>query len=85
MQVWVHWQEQKAIILWQGGEDEETQIASMALARKELVLGRDTVKSEEEINGSSYLITESAWYDIANDCARKGQPFTISPFSINNA
>ena len=32
MQVWVHWQEQKAIILWQGGEDEETQIASMALA-----------------------------------------------------
>ncbi|WP_133251259.1 hypothetical protein [Pokkaliibacter plantistimulans] len=84
MQVWVHWQEQKEIILWQGGDDEETQIASMALARKELVLGRDTVKSEEEINGSSYLITESAWHDIVNDCAKNGRQFTIDPFVSNN-
>ncbi|MFP8966755.1 hypothetical protein ACKC9G_09285 [Pokkaliibacter sp. CJK22405] len=84
MQVWVHWQEQLEIILWQGGDDEETQVDSMALARKELVLGRDTVKSEDDINGSTYLITEAAWHGIVDDCEKNGEKYTIPPFSPEN-
>ena len=41
-------------------------------------LGRDTVNSEDEINGSDYLITRSQWHGWVNQCLTKGKLYTIS-------
>jgi hypothetical protein len=40
-------------------------------------LGRDTVKTEDEINGSDYLITDSDWHHWVNQCTRKGKRYVV--------
>lgn len=43
-----------------------------------LKLGRDTVKSYKDLNGSTYLITEDNWHDWVRQCMAKGKRYTVS-------
>jgi hypothetical protein len=40
-------------------------------------LGRDTVGTPDEINGSDYLITAQQWHDWVNQCVSKGKLYVV--------
>lgn len=78
--VWVHWQEEKMLKLWDGSLDPYWRAIGLTTSRRTLRLGKDTVKTEDDIGGSTYLITEQAWHDLANDCGTYGEKYIIYPF-----
>jgi len=78
--VWVHWLEEQTLMLWDGSLSADWRAAGLTTARRSLRLGRDTVKTEYDIGGSTYLITEQTWHKRANDCATFGEKYTIHPF-----
>jgi hypothetical protein len=78
--VWVHWIEEKSLLLWRSGNSEEQREKGLIMARQNLKLGRDTVATPDDINGSTYLETHAWWHAVADDCAAHGQKFTIKPF-----
>lgn len=82
MNVWVHWQEEKRLIMWDGSLYEDTRERGLLTARRDLELGKDTVETENDINGSSYLVTKRWWHAVANDCTAHGEKFTIKPFKV---
>jgi hypothetical protein len=78
--VWVHWIEEKTLLLWRDGNSEESRVKGLTMAYRNLKLGRDTVATQNEIGGSNYLTTHAWWHAVADDCAAHGQKFTIKPF-----
>jgi hypothetical protein len=57
-------------------------LAGLAMARHSLMLGRDTVATENDIKGSTYLVTVDWWISIADDCRKHGEQYEIEPFAI---
>ncbi|WP_029043046.1 hypothetical protein [Cupriavidus sp. WS] len=84
LQVWVNWKEEKTNILWDGSEYRDMREAGLTTARRNLKLGRDTVETVDDINGSTYLVTHARWHSIADDCAAHGEKYVIKPFSIRH-
>jgi hypothetical protein len=78
--VWVHWREESRLILWEGGQSQSWRDDSLAMGRRDLKLGKDTVESEKDLNGSTYLTTNKWWHAVADDCAAHGEKFTVPPF-----
>src|SRR5215469_11187896 len=83
MNVWVLWKEEATLILWDGDRYADTRQTSLNRARRNLELGKDTVKTRNEINGSTYLETEQWWHAIADDCMAHGEKYTIKPFKVS--
>ncbi|MFC5473067.1 hypothetical protein [Paraherbaspirillum soli] len=81
--VWVHWKEERALILWGGSIYPDSRDRGLMTARRNLVLGKDTVETEDELNGSTYIETRAWWEGVAKDCDAHGEKFTVKPFSIN--
>jgi hypothetical protein len=77
--VWVHWKEAKRLILWDGSSDPERRADGLINSRRDLELGRDTVKTANEIKGSSYLVTDRWWKPVTDDCEVHGEKYTIEP------
>ena len=63
---WVLWRQGRQIILWEGGD------AGLEMSRRKLDLRTDVVKSESEINGSTYLVTKAWVDDLSASCDRSG-------------
>ncbi|WP_254699758.1 hypothetical protein [Trinickia violacea] len=78
--VWVLWKEEEELLLWDGALDPESRADSFNGVHRALKLGRDTVKTENEINGSTYLETEQWWHAVAGDCMKHGEKYVIKPF-----
>ncbi len=78
--IWVHWREEKSLLLWRSGNSEEQREKGLMMARRDLKLGKDTVATPDDINGSTYLETHAWWHAVVDDCAAHGQKFTIKPF-----
>jgi hypothetical protein len=78
--VWAHWREEKSLLLWRAGISEESRVNGLVMAHRDLKLGRDTVATPDDINGSTYLETHAWWHAVVDDCAAHGQKFTIKPF-----
>lgn len=83
--VWVHWMNEQRLLLWRGNSDEELREQGLVMADRNLTLGKDTVETEEDIKGSTYLVTRAWWQAVAQDCAAHGQRYTIAPFAIESA
>ncbi|WP_454763551.1 hypothetical protein [Cupriavidus campinensis] len=79
-QVWVHWQEEQTLILWGGSRYPEYAYRSLVMSNRHLELATDTVPTPDDINGSTYLVTEAWWHAVANDCRRHGEKYIIKPF-----
>ncbi|HOY69771.1 MAG TPA: hypothetical protein PL131_00715 [Methylotenera sp.] len=77
---WVHWVEEKRLILWEQSDDMRSFETSLTNSRRDLKLGVDTVEKPEDINGSTYLVTREWWQAVAQDCAKHGQKITLKPF-----
>lgn len=80
--VWALWEEERTLLLWRGSSDADMRLAGLAMARHSLVLGRDTVPTENDINGSTYLVTVDWWISVADDCRKHGEQYEIAPFRI---
>jgi len=80
LQVWVNWREQKTNILWDGSIYKDTREKQLTMARRNLRLGKDTVATQDDLNGSTYLETHAWWHAIADDCMANGEKYTIKPF-----
>jgi hypothetical protein len=78
--VWVHWKEEKELLLWDGALDPDSRAKSFIGFSRSLELGKDTVKTEDDINGSTYLVTEQWWHAVADDCMKHGEKYVIRPF-----
>jgi hypothetical protein len=52
----------------------------LVMARRDLRLGEDTVETEDDINGSTFLVTRAWWHAVSRDCAANGQHYTIGWF-----
>lgn len=74
---WVRWEEGKALILWEAAADP-ARPAMLSDSRRYLRLDKDVVASEEEVNGSSYLVTREWVKSVKNDCESHGDKFVIS-------
>jgi len=74
---WVLWEEGKALILWEAVKDPSS-ARPLAASRRFLRLDRDVVATEEDLKGSTYLVTK-AWLDkVTGDCDAHGDKLTIS-------
>ncbi|HLX03400.1 MAG TPA: hypothetical protein VKS80_14940 [Trinickia sp.] len=82
MNVWVLWKEEEELLLWDGALDPDSRATSLIGVRRDLKLGRDTVKTEHDINGSTYLVTEQWWHAVADDCMKHGEKYVIKPFKV---
>jgi hypothetical protein len=73
---WVHWREQKALILWEPAADPLIPI-SLAKSRRYLRLEHDVVVSEADVAGSTYLVTRAFVDGVLSDCKKHGVKFEI--------
>lgn len=81
-QAWVLWEEERLLMLWDGSLYADTRLKALTMARRNLKLGRDTVATENDINGSTYIVTVDWWISIADDCRKHGEQYEIEPFRI---
>ncbi|WP_454765124.1 hypothetical protein [Cupriavidus campinensis] len=79
---WVLWEEERTLILWRGSSDADVRTGGLWMARRNLKLGRDTVATENDINGSTYITTVDWWISVADDCRKHGEQYEIEPFKI---
>jgi hypothetical protein len=74
---WVHWIERAALILWEPSDVPEP----LARSRRYLDLKKDVVASQDNLQGSTYKVTQS-WVDgVIADCAKAGDKYTITAAS----
>jgi hypothetical protein len=78
--VWVHWINEQRLLLWRGNSDEELREQGLVMAKRDLKLGRDTVETEADIKGSTFLVTRAWWQSVSHDCAAHGRRYTIERF-----
>jgi hypothetical protein len=78
---WVHWVEGKALILW---EPASANPLPLIASRRYLNLERDVVASEEDIKGSTYLVTRTWVNTVLADCTRVGDRYTVRRVSQPN-
>ncbi len=76
-QAYVYWREGQKLILWEGTRLPEYAAESIVNSRSQLDLTKDVVKSEADIAGSTYLVTEAWVASIKNDCKKKGAKYSI--------
>ena len=72
---WVYWREGKAIILW---EPTGNEIDDLTLSRRYLRLTKDVVENDNQVQGSTYLVTRQWVNSLLQDCQTKGEKFTLS-------
>jgi hypothetical protein len=75
--VWVHWEEERRLLLWRDNEDAELRVAGLVQARRTLRFGEDTVASPDELQGSTYRVTEAWWRAVVHDCRAQGERFVV--------
>jgi hypothetical protein len=72
---WVHWREGHRLILWEPGEPWADD--ALLMSRRQLDLRTDVVATDDEIGGSTYLVTRAWVRAILADCARAGRRVVV--------
>lgn len=62
---WVIWHQRRKIILWEGQND-------LDWSRRILDLKKDVVPTENDLHGSTYLVTKAWVKQLTTDCAHSG-------------
>lgn len=74
---WIHWNEGQRLILWEGRGDPGYPDTSVARSRRALDLRSDVVPNEEDVHGSTYLVTRT-WVDaVITDCSTSGTRYRL--------
>jgi len=63
---WIVWRQGREIILWEGSE------MNLDFSRRKIDLRKDVVKTDKDLHGSTYLVTQ-AWVDeLTGACSQVG-------------
>jgi hypothetical protein len=71
---WVYWQEGSALIVW---DPSALPHPPLWLSRRYLDLRRDVVATEDQIRGSTYLVTQGWVEGVKSDCSKIGDRYVI--------
>lgn len=72
----VYWKEGNMLLPYDELRPDATEDI-FAWQHRALKLGRDTVNSEADLNGSTYMITTANWHDWVNQCSSKGKRYIV--------
>jgi hypothetical protein len=75
---WVIWKQAGKLILWEPGDEP------LLNSRRVLDLKRDVVKTEDDLHGSTYLVTRAWVKQIQADCQRAGVRTTVNAATVAN-
>ena len=79
IQALIYWKEERTLIEYRGLTEASDEPLALSLAfGHSLKLDRDTVDSDAEIGGSTYVITHRRWVDDMEKCLSLGSAYTIS-------
>lgn len=74
---YVHWQEGRKLILWEGAATPQDSVDSIRASRRQLSLNSDVVKLRADLQGSTYRVTRE-WVDkVTGDCAKQGARYEV--------
>src|SRR6266436_5376745 len=62
---WVIWHQRRQIILWEGQDDLNS-------SRRIIYLKKDVVPTENDLHGSTYLVTKAWVKQVTTDCSNAG-------------
>lgn len=79
LQSWVHWVEGRMLLLWPGSGDPDYAADALLFSNRQLSLDTDVVATEDDINGSTYLVTRAWVAERLADCTKAGAKYAISP------
>ena len=68
---WVIWKQGNKLILWEPGDD------ALSHSRRILDLKHDVVDSENDLHGSTYLVTKAWVKQLQADCERAGVKLSL--------
>ena len=75
---WVYWKEERTLLPYvELMPDAPAWSDAEAWGANELKLDRDTVDTEEDIDGSTYLATHRQWVNWMEQCISKGKPYCV--------
>jgi hypothetical protein len=69
---WIIWRQGRQIILWEG------QTADLDAARRKIDLKSDVVPTENDLHGSTYLVTKAWVENVTSNCERSGVKVHVS-------
>ena len=70
-QAWILWHQGKQIILW------ESQETNLDFSRRRINLETDVVETDDDLQGSTYLVTRAWVNSLTNTCNRVGTKLQI--------
>ena len=73
---WIHWKEGRMLLLWEG-TDPDYRPNALIISRRQLSFDTDVVPTEDDINGSTYLVSKAWVAERLDDCARYGFRYTV--------
>ena len=74
---YVHWREGSQLILWEPVVEGSPVENGLIYSRRQWDLRTDVVATNQDINGSTYLISKPWLQRIRTDCAKKGTKFRL--------
>jgi hypothetical protein len=75
---WVYWKEERTLLEYIELADDARDGVEILAWRHQLKLDRDTVDTEDDIGGSTYLVTHHQWVEWMDDCVTRGRPYCIT-------
>jgi hypothetical protein len=75
---WVHWREGNKILLWEGSTEPKSAKSAIKLSRSRINLRKDVVKSDNDVAGSTFLVTEAWVNKIETDCRENGVKYSVN-------
>jgi len=73
---WVHWLEGNQLIYWRGAADGPPD-DTIAFSTRKLDLAKDVVATDEDIAGSTYLVSRKWVNDRLADCKARGKRYVF--------
>lgn len=74
---WVHWRERNRLIFWQGAVAGANPDDSIVGSARNLDLAKDVVSHQEDVAGSTYLVTRGWVKDRLADCRKRGKHYIV--------
>jgi hypothetical protein len=84
VEAFVYWKEEQTLLSY-GELQKDARFDAEAWWPAGLKLGRDTVDTPEDIDGSTFLVTHRQWVDWMEQCIYRGRLYVISLNEATNS
>jgi hypothetical protein len=76
---WVHWREKNQLIYWGAAAKGFASKETLLRSRRTLDLSADVVPTDDDIGGSTYLVSKPWVEALLKDCKARGKSYAVSP------